>query len=73
MSGFPSRFTLHASVLPYWELWDSLYANEELVLYNQHIIIPTAQQCHILAQLYDSHRGAEATIQLLSTYEIRVH
>ena len=61
-SGFPSnRYDLHNSVLPYWKLRDSLYADGELVLYGQRIVIPATLRRTTLARLHDSHRGVEAT------------
>lgn len=61
-SGFPSnRYDLHRSVLPYWKLRDSLYADGELVLYGQRIVVPMAFRRRTLARLHDSHRGVEAT------------
>lgn len=61
-SGFPSSsHAIHASILPYWKLRDSLYADGELVLYNQRIVVPASHRRRILARLHDSHRGVEAT------------
>ncbi|XP_045120473.1 uncharacterized protein LOC123509916 [Portunus trituberculatus] len=61
-SGFPSnRYELHSSLLPYWKLRDHLYADGELVLYGQRIVVPVALRRRTLARLHDSHRGVEAT------------
>ena len=61
-SGCPSnRYEVHSSALPYWKLRESLYADGELVLYGQRIVIPTAHRRHTLSRLHDSHRGVEAT------------
>lgn len=61
-SGFPTnRYDLHNSVLPYWKFRDSLYADGELVLYGQRIVIPATLRRRTLARLHDSHRGVEAT------------
>ena len=64
MSGFPSnRHELHNSLLPYWKLRNHLYADWELVLYDQRIVVPTVLCCRTLARrtLHDSLRGVEAT------------
>lgn len=61
-SGFPShRYDLHNAVLPYWKLRDSLYADGELVLYGQRIVVPPALRRRTLSRLHDSHRGVDAT------------
>ncbi|XP_045122967.1 uncharacterized protein LOC123511049 [Portunus trituberculatus] len=61
-SSFPSnRYELHSSLLPYWKLRDHLYADGELVLYGQRIVVPVALRRRTLACLHDSHRGVEAT------------
>lgn len=61
-SGFPSnRYELHSSLLPYWKIRDQLYADGELVLYGQRIVVPAALRRRTLARLHDSHRGVEAT------------
>ncbi|KAK4316349.1 hypothetical protein Pmani_012478 [Petrolisthes manimaculis] len=42
-SGFPShRYELNKTALPYRKLRDSLYTDEELVLYGQRIVVPAA-------------------------------
>lgn len=61
-NGFPtSRYDLHASALPYWKLWNSLYTDGELMLYGPRIVIPAALCQRTLACLNDSNRGIEAT------------
>ena len=61
-SGFPSdRYALHNSLLPYWKLRDSLYADGDLVLYGTRIVVPAALRRRVLTHLHDSHRGVEAT------------
>ncbi|KAG0725211.1 Transposon Tf2-6 polyprotein [Chionoecetes opilio] len=61
-SGFPpNRYTLHNSLLPYWKFRDCLYADGELVLYGQRIVVPAAHRRRTLARLHDSHRGVAAT------------
>ncbi|XP_064084130.1 uncharacterized protein K02A2.6-like [Macrobrachium nipponense] len=61
-NGFPTnRYDLHVSALPYWKLWDNLYADGELILYGPRIVIPAALRRRTLDRLHDSHRGIEAT------------
>lgn len=61
-SGFPTNcYNLHPSVLPYGKLWDNLYADGELVLYGQRIVVPTAFCRRTLTRLHDNPRGIEAT------------
>nr|XP_027212148.1 uncharacterized protein K02A2.6-like [Penaeus vannamei] len=61
-TGFPSnRYSLHASILPYWKLRDSLYADGELVLHGPRIVVPATLRRRTLTHLHDSHRGVEAT------------
>ncbi|XP_068245364.1 uncharacterized protein [Palaemon carinicauda] len=59
---FPTNhYDLHASALPYWKLWDNLYADGELVLYGPRIVIPAALHRRTLDRLHNSHRETEAT------------
>ena len=61
-AGFPrDRYALPNAVRPYWKLRDSLYSEDDLVLYGARVVVPAALRRRVLSRLHDSHRGTEAT------------
>jgi len=60
--GFPTNCNdLDPDLLPYWKEHDNLYRDEELILFEPRIVVPSTLRQEVLARLHDSHRGVEAT------------
>ena len=60
INGWPDhKSSLPSELQPYWQVKDDLYIANEVVLYNEHIVIPAELQTKALALLHESHQGIE--------------
>ena len=61
-NGFPSsRNALPPHIKPYWNIHPYLSIEENLILFNQRIVIPKDQRKEILQTLHSSHQGMVKT------------
>ena len=60
INGWPDhKSSLPSELQPYWQVKDDLYIANEVVLYNERIVIPAELQTKALALLHESHQGTE--------------
>ena len=60
INGWPDhKSSLPSELQPCWQVKDDLYIANEVVLYNERIIIPAELQTKALALLHESHQGIE--------------
>ena len=58
-SGWPRKHLLQSKVIPYWKLRSSLTMCNNLLLYNNRIIIPTSLQKDVMKRIHEGHQGIE--------------
>lgn len=64
LDGWPhSRKQCAARALPYWNVRQTLSADNGLLYYGTRLVIPTASRSDILNQLHSGHQGATKTLQ----------
>ena len=66
--GWPKQKRLcHELTKPYWQFRDSISRADNLLFYNDRLIIPKAKQTECLDQLHTSHQGITKTQQRART------
>ena len=62
LQGFPSdKRKISACILPFWNIREELSIEDEVVLYDNRIVIPKALQRDALKKLHASHQGIDRT------------
>ena len=60
INGWPDhKSSLPSDLQPYWQVKDDLYTANDVVLYNDCIVIPAELQTKAVALLHESHQGIE--------------
>ena len=56
---WPARKLISAEIGPYWKERDNLTICSDLLLFNNHIVVPKALQQETLAKVHTGHQGIE--------------
>ena len=58
-SSWPAKRPVNEDLIPYWRAKASLSICNDLLLYNDHIVVPSALQEVTLQQLHEGHQGIQ--------------
>ena len=57
--GWPTKEAVEPELKPYWAVQGSLTLGNNLLLYNNHIVVPPALQQETIQKIHKGHQGAE--------------
>ena len=58
-SKWPDRSSIESQLKPFWKVRGSLTICEQLLLYNNRIVVPSAMRQEALNKIHEGHQGAE--------------
>lgn len=57
--GWPAKETIESELKPFWAVQNSLTLGNNLLLYNNHIVVPPALQGETIQKIHEGHQGVE--------------
>ena len=58
-SNWPQKHLIHPETIPYWKFRSSFSIHENLLLFNDIIVVPTSLRREMLQHIHEGHQGIE--------------
>ena len=58
-SGWPRKHRLSPELIPYWKLRGSLTTHDDILLFNDRIVIPESLRADVMDRVHEGHQGIE--------------